>query len=81
MSSTSRHRLFGSDSNLVQRFTTQAIANNAALVSNTSVGTSDNRHFGLDHAQAFTTGSRAIRRSARACSAAASTAPCTRFAN
>ena len=57
----SRNRLWGSDDKLVQRFTTQTIANNTALVANTTKGTQSQRSFAFDHAQAFTTGSRAIR--------------------
>ena len=57
----SRKRLFGSDAKLVQRFTTQTITNNTALVANTTKGTQTQRTFAFDNAQAFTTGSRAIR--------------------
>ena len=57
----SRNRLWGSDDKLVQRFTTQTITNNTALVANTTKGTQSQRTFSFDLAQAFTTGSRAIR--------------------
>ena len=60
-STVSSNRLFGSDAKLVRRFTTQTIANNTALVANTTKGTQSEMTFAFDQAQAFTTGSRAIR--------------------
>ncbi len=57
----SRNRLWGSHDKLVQRFTTQTITNNAALVANTGLGDSTTENFSAGHARAFTTGSRDIR--------------------
>ena len=57
----SRNRLWGSDDKLVQRFADQTITNNTALVANIGTDTQTTRTFSFDHAQAFTTGSRAIR--------------------
>ncbi len=57
----SRNRLWGSDGKLVQRFADQTITNNTALVANIGTDTQTTRTFSFDHAQAFTTGSRAIR--------------------
>ena len=54
----SKARLLDTTFKLVQRFTGQAVTNNAALVSNTS-GAGATSSFASDHAQAFTTGSRA----------------------
>ena len=62
MSATNTRKwLFGTNLRLVQRFTDRAVSDNAALVANTSVGDSTTENFSADHAQAFTTGSRAIR--------------------
>ena len=49
-STVSNKRLFGSDAKLVQRFTTQTISNNTALVANTTKGDQAEQTFSFDKA-------------------------------